>query len=213
MGRPREVPVRSNPFSPVRRRLAAGGAALTAVLVPASAAEAATATCDDEATLEQAFAPWGDTDWYFLSPDGSLEGGGIGWKFSGGAKVVNETDPFGLAGASDRRSLALPRGGSAVSAPFCIRRDSRTVRWVQQGATGGTMLVEVQHLDPDAATSGRTLDVVRGHGDWRPSPEVKIPLLGTGAQSDGFAIVALKFTALTGDWRVDDLFVDPKMRD
>jgi len=203
--------LRSHPFTPVRRRLAAGGAALTAVLAPASTAEAATASCNEEA-LQQVFAPWGDTDWYFLAPDGSLEGGGIGWRFHGGAAVVSETDPYGLGGDGDMRSLALPRGASAVSAPFCIRRDARTVRWVQRGEPRGTLLVEVEHLDETAATPGRTLDVVRGHGDWRPSPEVKIPLLGTGAREDGFAIVALKFTALTGDWSVDDLFVDPKMK-
>jgi hypothetical protein len=206
--------LRFTPFSPVRRRIAAGGAAaLAAALAPAGTAGAATASCNDDATLEQVFAPWGDTDWYFLSPDGSLEGGGIGWRLSGGAAVVREADPFHLAGDNDLRSLSLPRGASATSAPFCIRRDSRTVRWVQRGGSTGTLLVEVQHLDDAAATPGRTLDVVRGTGDWQPSPEVTIPLLGTGARDDGFAIVALKFTALTGAWSVDDLYIDPKMRD
>jgi hypothetical protein len=181
------------------------------VLGSAATAEAATTSCNDEA-LQQVFAPWGDTDWYFLAPDGSLEGGGIGWRFSGGAKVVRRSDPFGLAGAGDRRSLSLPRGGAATSAPFCIRPDARTVRWVQRGGKRGTLLVEVQHLDEDAATPGRTLDVVRGRGEWRPSPEVKIPMIGTGSKKDGFAIVALKFTALTGDWSIDDLYVDPKAR-
>jgi hypothetical protein len=201
--------LRSHPFTPARRRIAAGSAALTAALISAGAADAASTSCNDEA-LEQVFAPWGDTDWYFLAPDGSLEGGGLGWRFSGGAQVVPETDPYGLGGDGDMRSLWLPRGASATSAAFCIRRDARTERWVQRGQRSGTLLIEVAHLDEDAATPGRTLDVVRGHGDWRPSPEVKIPMLGTGSQKDGFAIVALKFTALTGDWSVDDLFVDPK---
>jgi hypothetical protein len=181
------------------------------VLGSAATAEAATTSCNDEA-LQQVFAPWGDTDWYFLAPDGSLEGGGIGWRFSGGAKVVRRADPFALAGAGEKRSLSLPRGGAATSAPFCIRPDARTVRWVQRGGQRGTLLVEVQHLDQDASTPGRTLDVVRGRGAWRPSPEVKIPMIGTGSKKDGFAIVALKFTALTGDWSIDDLYVDPKAR-
>jgi hypothetical protein len=207
-------PLRTDPLHPVRRRIAASGAAaIAAALVPAATADAATATCTDDAKLQQVFAPWGDTDWYFLAPDGSVEGGGIGWKLSGGATVVPETDPYNLGGDNDMKSLSLPRGASATSAPFCIRRDSRTVRWVQRGAPTGTMLVEVEHLSDDAATPGRTLDVVRGHGDWRPSPEVKVPMLGTGAADDGFALVALKFTALTGDWSIDDLYVDPKMRD
>jgi hypothetical protein len=191
--------------------VASSAALAAAVLAPAGSADAATGSCAEEG-LEQVFAPWGDTDWYYLSPDGSVEGGGIGWRFSGGATVVPETDPFGLGGQTDMRSLSLPRGATATSAPFCIRRDARTVRWVQRGTRRGTLMVEVEHLDADAASPGRMLDVVRGHGDWRPSPEVTIPLMGTGAREDGFAIVALKFTALTGDWSVDDLFVDPKAR-
>ncbi|MFL5835243.1 MAG: hypothetical protein ACJ76K_01505, partial [Solirubrobacteraceae bacterium] len=67
-------------------------------------------------------------------------------------------------------------------------------------------------LDEDATTPGRTLDVVRGKGKWQPSPEVKIPLLGTGAADDDHAIVALKFTALAGPWSVDDLYIDPRQR-
>jgi hypothetical protein len=204
--------LRSHPLAPVRRRIAAGSAAaVAAVLGTAGTADAATTSCNDEA-LDQVFAPWGDTDWYFLAPDGSLEGGGIGWRFSGGAKAVQATDPYDLAGPGEKRSLALPQGGSATSAPFCIRPDARIVRWVQRGERGSTLLVEVEHLDEDASTPGRTLDVVRGRGDWSPSPEVKIPMLGTGSRKDGFAIVALKFTALTGDWSIDDLYVDPKCR-
>jgi hypothetical protein len=183
---------------------------MAAALVPTATADAATQGCTADATLEQTFAPWGDTDWYFLSPDGSLEGGGIGWKLFGGAAVVRQPDPFRLEGDGGSRSLSLPKGASARSAPFCIRRDARTVRWVQRGSRKATLLVEVEHLDKDAATSGRTLDVVRGRGEWRPSPEVNIPLIGTGAQDDGFALVALKFTALTGSWSVDDLYVDPR---
>lgn len=205
--------MRSNPLSPVRRRIAAGGAAaIAAALAPASPADAATVPCTDDATLQQVFAPWGDTDWYFLAPDGSLEGGGIGWRLSGGASIVPEADPFHLAGDGDRRSLSLPRGASARSAPFCIRSDARTVRWVHRGGRAGTMLIEVEHLGDNATTPGRTLDVVRGTGDWRPSPEESIPLIGTGAGDGQFAVVALKFTALTGDWSVDDLYVDPRQR-
>jgi hypothetical protein len=206
-----EVPLLlSHPLTPVRRGFAAGLAA-TAVLVPAGAAEAATASCSGEA-LSQPFAGWGDPSWYFLAPDGSFEDGSSAWSLSGGARVVASTDPFGLGGVGDLRSLSLPQGASATSAPFCIRRDSRTVRWVQRGSRGGALAVEVVHADARASTPGRTLDVVRGSGAWAPSAEVKVPLHGTGASGDGYATVALKITALTGRWSIDDLYVDPRMR-
>jgi hypothetical protein len=205
--------LRTNPLSPMRRRIAASSAAaVAAALAPAGTADAATASCTNDPTLRQVFAPWGDTDWYFLAPDGSVEGGAIGWRLSGGAAVVPETDPFNLSGNGDRRSLSLPRGAQARSAPFCIRTDTRTVRWVQRGAPAGTLMIEVEHLDESATTPGRTLEVIRGRGKWQPSPEVTIPLLGTGAGDDDFAVVALKFTALTGAWSVDDLYVDPRQR-
>lgn len=200
----------SHPLSPVRRRFAAGVAA-TAVLAPAGAADAATTSCAGE-SLQQVFAAWGDPSWYFLAPDGGFEGGAAGWSLTGGARVVRSTDPFGLGGTGDRRSLALPKGASATSAPFCIRRDSRIVRWVQRGTRRGALAVEVVHLETAARTPGRMLDVLRGRNEWEPSPQVKIPLWGTGAEGHGFAIVALKLTALTGTWSVDDLFVDPRQR-
>jgi hypothetical protein len=201
----------SHPLSRRRRRFAAGAAA-AAALAPAGAAQAAETPCADE-SLQQAFAAWGDSDWYFLAPGGGFEDGAAGWSLSGGAALVGSTDPFGLGGAADRRALALARGATATSAPFCIRPDSRTVRWVQRGPQqGGVLLAEVVHLETGARSASRVVDVVRGSGDWQPSRRVSIPLWGTGAREDGFAIVALRFTALSGGWAIDDLFVDPKMR-
>jgi hypothetical protein len=181
------------------------------VLAQGAAAEAATTPCAEE-PLQQAFAGFGDPSWYFLAPGGGFEDGGSGWSLAGGAALVDSTDPFGLGGAGDRRALSLPARASATSAPFCISPDSRTVRWVPTGARRGALLVEVQHLETAARTPGRVVDVVRGGDGWQPSRRVAIPLHGTGAREDGFAIVALKFTALAGDWALDDLFVDPKAR-
>ena len=200
----------SHPMSPVSRRFAAGVAA-TAVLAPAGAADAATAPCAGE-SLSQVFADWGDASWYFLAPNGSFENGSAAWALTGGARVVDSSDPFGLGGPADSKSLVLPRGASATSAPFCIKRDSRTVRWVQRASSGGALAVEVVHADPRASVPGRTLEVVRGRGRWQPSPEVKIPIHGTGARGDGYTSVALKLTALTATWSIDDLYVDPRQR-
>lgn len=205
-----EVILLSHPLSPGSRRFAAGVAA-TAVLAPAGTAGAATAPCAGE-SLAQVFAGWGDRSWYFLAPHGSFEDGSAGWALTGGARVVDSSDPFGLGGPVDQKSLVLPTGASATSAPFCIKRDSRTVRWVQQASSDGALAVEVIHADTRATVPGRMLEVVRGHGEWQPSPEVKIPMHGTGATGNGYTSVALKLTALTSTWSIDDLFVDPRQR-
>lgn len=189
----------------------ATGLAAAAVLAPAASAEAATTPCAGE-SLHQVFAGWGDSSWYFPAPGGGFEAGAPAWALSGGAAVRDGTDPFGLGGPGDRRSLSLPAGASATSLPFCIRRDSRTVRWVQRGRRGGRMAVEVLHVDDRATSDGRLLDAVRAGGAWEAGPQVAIPLRGTGLTGNGSAMVALRFTAVSGGWSIDDLSVDPKMR-
>ena len=202
-----EVPVH-NPLSPVRRRVAVGAVA-AAALAPGGVAQAAS-PCPKE-SASQVFATWGDSANYYLAPDGAFEGGGDGWLFTGGARVVRGSEPFALAGPAGRRALALPAGSTATSPPFCVRPDARIVRWVQRAPRGAALDVEVVHLDPAAALPGRRLRTVRG-GGWRPSPRVAIPLAGAGGSADGSTVVALKFTALAGRWSIDSLFVDPRLK-
>ena len=200
----------SHPLAPVCRPVVLGLAAV-ALLVPTSSASAATDSCAEE-SLTQVFADWGDSSWYFRAPDGGFEDGGAGWSLRGGAAVVDGNSPFTLRAPGDSRSLSLPAGASATSAPFCIRHDGRSVRWVQRGPQGALLAVSVVHVDPDATRTGGALDVVSGSGSWEPSPETSIRLAHTGARAGAPALVALEFTALTGDWTIDDLYVDPKCR-
>ena len=200
----------SHPLAPVRRRIAITLAA-AALLAPASSANAATTPCGGE-SLRQVFAAWGDSSWYFLAPGGAFEDGAAGWSLRGGAAVVDGNAPFALGAPGDSRSLALPAGASATSAPVCIRHDTRSVRWVQRGPRGALLAVKVVHVDPRASTPGRLLDVVGAGGSWQPSPELSIPPGATGLRGNGSATVALEFTALSGEWTLDDLYVDPKCR-
>jgi hypothetical protein len=162
--------------------------------------------------MRQVFADWGDSSWYFLAPDGGFEDGGTGWSLRGGAAVVDGNAPFALGAPGDSKSLSLAAGASATSAPFCIRHDARTVRWVQRGPRGGLLAVSVVHVDPGATSAGRALGVVSGSGSWEPSSQTKIALARTGARGNGSAMVALEFRAVTGDWTLDDVYVDPKCR-
>jgi hypothetical protein len=151
-------------------------------------------------TPRQVFAAFGDRAWYWLAPGGAFEDGAPGWTLTGGAAVADGNAPFGLGGATDSHSLSLPRGASAVSAPFCIRRDARIVRWVQRSTRRGLLRVDV--ID----ARSRRLAVVRGTTTWRPSRKLRIPLRGASAT------VALRFTAVRGDWSIDDLYLDPRLR-
>jgi hypothetical protein len=181
-----------------------------ALLVSTSSASAATTPCAGE-SLSQVFAAWGDSSWYFLAPDGDFEDGGDGWSLRAGASVVEGNAPFVLGDADGERSLSLPAGSSATSPAFCIDPDTRMVRWVQRGPRGGLLAVEAVHLSRLARVPGQALDSVRPGGDWEPSPQVDIPLAGTGMRN-GRTTVALRFTAVSGDWRLDDLYIDPRCK-
>jgi hypothetical protein len=202
-------------LSRFRRRIAAGAVVVAAIAPAATAEAAATDASQSPCATEsprQVFVAWGDQSWYWLAPDGGFEGGGAGWALSGGATVVHGNEPFDLNSATDSRSLSLPDGASATSAPICVRPDERIVRWVQRGPRRGAVTVEVLYLNPTASRAERVLGTVRGRGSWKPSRKLSIPLRGAGLGANGSTTVALRFTAEAGNWSLDDLYVDPRLR-
>ena len=66
------------------------------------------------------FAPWGDQGQYYFTSDGGFEGGGVGWGFARGAKVVAGNESFNLHSTQDKASLLIPNGGVATSPLFCF---------------------------------------------------------------------------------------------
>src|SRR5437899_8309637 len=58
------------------------------------------------------FAPWNDTNLYYLAPNGGVENGATGWSLSGGAGVVFGNEPFYPSG---NHSIALPSGRTVRS--------------------------------------------------------------------------------------------------
>jgi hypothetical protein len=54
------------------------------------------------------------------APDGGLEHRAGGWTLLGGVAVQDGNEPYQVGGTADRRSLALPAGAVATTAPMCI---------------------------------------------------------------------------------------------
>src|SRR4051812_46551608 len=102
------------------RPLLATAGALAALALVAPQARAA---CP-EIALDRTFEPWYDPAYYQRAPDGGLEVGGS-WTLGGGAAVVDGNQPY-FAGA---RSLALPGGASATTAPVCVTVAHPTIRF------------------------------------------------------------------------------------
>src|SRR4051794_26340287 len=103
-----------------KRGLAAAIGALAAFGGPVAAASAAGAPAPiGNCPLSQPFAFLGDTSFYTLTGNGSLEQGNGNWLFFSGAKIATGDDPYDLTGAKDSHAPSLPAGSSAWTLVTC----------------------------------------------------------------------------------------------
>ena len=147
--------------------------------------------------LDHTFLPWLDAAWYEAAPDGGLENGGAGWTLAGGAAVVDGNNPY-QPGAS---ALSLPAGASATTPPMCVDLAHPTVRFFTRGGSGPLVVTAVFR---DALGNEDELPVGTALASPSWAPSAIMPVLGNLLSSQ----VSFRFTSL-GDWRVDDVFVDP----
>lgn len=203
----------------IRRALLAATAAIATAAVFAAPASAGILTvsatdCGDE-TLTQPFAGFGDRANYKLVQGGSFEGGATGWTLLGRAKVVSGNEPWKVGGSGHGKSLSLPAGSSAISAPSCVGLAEPTVRFFAKKTRApllgiSTLAVSVYVKTSLGLVVPVPVGVVLGNGQWKPTPPMLIvanllPLL-PGDRTP----VAFQFTPLLGDWQIDDLYVDPQ---
>jgi hypothetical protein len=183
-------------------------------LLPVASAQGtlvSTGACN-EAPLSQPFAQWGDTNKYELVPQGNFEGSLSQWDLSGGASRDPESEPYGVTGDVGHYSLALPAGASAQSPYTCVNASYPSFRFfARNGGLLSTVLVQVIYktvLGPVALPLG----AVALSDTWLPTLPMLTGSVVGGLLSGGTAQVALRFTALTGESRIDDVFIDPRMR-
>ncbi len=192
--------------------LAATVAVVCLTTQPARAADDSLLGCGYDAS--HPFLRWLDPLPYTLLPNGGFESGATGWTLSGGAKVASGNHPF--AGGS--RSLILPSGSSATSAPMCMGLVLPVVRFF---STGGSLLsyLQVEALYTNAAgrrQSVMLLPVGLPSSSWTPN----LPMLQLGGAINALTLngfttdIQLRFTPRgtlfgSGTWRIDDVYVDP----
>jgi hypothetical protein len=188
------------------RPLLALGAALlaTAFAAAPASADVGPSGCPDPGS-SQVFAPWLDYASYFLAPDGGFENGADGWDLNG-ASVGSGNESYNVGGGGSS-SLSLSAGDSATSPSVCVGIEHPTFRYFARRVSGGLLRVQVV-LDSGYAVTVGTLS--GGPSSWSPSPLTLIganllPLLTGGTSTD----VSFRFTAVSGSWQIDDVYVDP----
>jgi hypothetical protein len=175
--------------------VALGAFAALALTAPSARA----ASCPEQ-PLAKTFLPWLDLAWYETAPDGGFERGGS-WTLSGGATIVDGNQPF-LAG---ERSLDLPAGASATTAPICVTVAHPTLRFFARntGASLAPLNVSVVFRTLAGLQVELPVGVVLAGAQWAPSPI--LPVLGNLLSNE----VQFRFRPAGGEWRLDDLYVDP----
>ena len=155
-------------------------------------------------------AAFGDWRSYFLAPGGSFEAGTHGWNLTGGATASAGSGPLRLGTAA--RSLRLPAGATATSPVFCVDLNYPTFRFF---STKGNAPLSVDVIYPALGTKKPKATTIKGGAAaWSLTNDISLrPSLVT--KNTGWRMVQLQFnagTGATGDWRVDDVLIDPRMR-
>jgi hypothetical protein len=199
--------------------------ALTAALPGAASAGVLVASAPncDNGVDSQPFAQWNDDNHYFLAPGGSFESGSDGWDLNR-SSVVNDQEPWKVSGDAGSKALRIPAGTNAVTSTMCVGLEHPTMRFFAH-RVGGGLLGGASSLVVTARTEtslGLVVDVpvvglvngLAGNGtSWNKTQQQVVvssllPLL-PGEHTP----IQFRFTAVgTGDWVIDDVYVDPRQR-
>jgi hypothetical protein len=202
--------------STIRRIAAPLGLAVVLFVLGAGSAHASLlaadgASCGDS-TYSQVFLPWADPAYYAPVPGGDFEKANKRWDFIGASRVTNENESFNVAGLTDHASLSIPDGATALSPPVCVGLGQPTLRmFFKQNAGLGLARLRIDVLfdDVTGATQAQSIGWVGAISGWSPSQQMAIlanllPTIGAGSSA-----VAFRFTAVGGDFQIDDVYVDP----
>ena len=182
----------------------AGVAVSMGVAMAASPATAA-ASCAPE-TTSQPFAALGDENRYFLAPGGDFEDG-LSWAAMGSTAIAD-----GVSNGIDSgtRAARLSQNAYITSPAVCFDVDRPHIRLMAR-SLGGSGTLRVDAIDAAGDKNQLAKLDAGAHQTWAASRFVALdPRLDLAGSPSQYA--KLRITALTGQWLVDAVYVDPYSR-
>lgn len=180
--------------------------ALSVVLAAPVAAQA----CGSQ-DLAQRLLVLGDTGLYLPVDNADFEDGNDDWKLSK-ATLVKGNEPWKVLGAKHVTALRLNAGGTALSDEVCVTVDHTHSRFFARAlTTTGSLRVDVlwDNEGKDQQATVLTLSAAQ-FKTWAASPVTPMAAAVKSLYEDEEdELVALKFTAVSGTWEIDDVLVDP----
>ena len=162
-------------------------------------------SCSDP-VITNPFTAFDDFRDYVLAPVGDFEGTLSGWNLEGGATQVVDAD--------GNTSLSLPAGSTATSPAMCIDLDYPTARFFASNSTeDGDLQVDVMYVDHKKAYKPHKVAKLKAKQHRMLTKDIKINP-NRGGKEAGWRRVAFRFVADDdkGDFRIDDFYVDPRLR-
>src|SRR5213080_2660851 len=149
--------------------------ALAIVAAGAPAASASSSLLglnNDCGQTSQPFAQFGDSRSYTFGANGGLESGSTGWTLAGGG-VVSGNESYFVHSTSDRNSLSLGSGGTALTPKLCMGTTSTVTRFFVRSSDGGRVRVQVVLR----GLLGQVLGIVQvsdvsAASSWSPGPAI-----------------------------------------
>ena len=198
-----------------RRTLVIAIASIAASLSLTPAAQAGalvdSVTCDPQ-SVGQVFLPWADVAQYQQAPGGLAESLD-GWTTTGDVSVVDENEPWNVAGAGSN-SVRLGHGGStATTASMCVGVEHPTLRFFAKSSYASpfsSLRVEVLFEDLGGNIVPLQIGSVTATGSWAPTPVYVVAANLLSVLPGDMTAVAFRFTSVGGAaWQIDDIHVDP----
>ena len=204
------------------RRLTTLLAATAALMLSAPVAHAgiitSSATSCAEHVYSQPFARWLDFMNYVALPGGSFEPGDRAWALSGGAKVVSGNESFYVRSSKDSRSLLIPRGATVTSPSICVGLGEPTLRFFAKqnggliGTAASSLAVSVEFETEAGLIMTAPIGAAAVSSGWAPTLPMAVTANLLPLLPNDTTAVRFKFAAVSGDWQVDDVYVDPMRR-